>query len=162
MSHDDCKDFRTNTWSPTKKVYFSKQRSELLLTDEINLLLSSGCCVELASMQGNPQTGSWKLLLAESGMLGFGIQNSNPESHERLEMESKFHRQGIQNPVSGIRRHSSDSRIQAIKDCLGLALWRNVDPTYNKVKCQLFFLSLFSSFYSFLFIYQLLLLTGVA
>ena len=94
-------------------------------------------------------------------MLGFGIQNSNPESHERLEMESKFHRQGIQNPVSGIRRHSADSRIQAIKDCLGLALWRNVDPTYNKVKCQLYFLSLFSSFYSFLFLYPLLLLTGI-
>ena len=83
-------------------------------------------------MQGNPQTEVEKLLLAESGMLGFGIQNSNPESHERLEMESKFHRQGIQNPVPGIRRHSADSRIQAIKDCLGLGLGRNVDPTYSK------------------------------
>ena len=105
-------------------------------------------------------------MLGESGMLGFGIQNSVQviarKSHERLEMESKFHHQGIRNPVPGVRRHSAESRIQAIKDCLGLALERNVDPTYNKAKCQLFFLSLFFSFYSFLFIYPLPLFTGMA
>ena len=104
-------------------------------------------------MQGNPQTGSCCL-----GMLL--LECWDLESRILIRNHTKFHRQGIQNAVPGIRRHSADSRIQAIKDCLGLALGRNVHPTYNKAKCQLFFLSLFFSFYSFLFIYQLLLLTG--
>ena len=43
--------------------------------------------------------------------------------------------------MPGVRRHCAESRIQAIKDWLGLALGRNVDPTYNKAKCQLLFLS---------------------
>ena len=99
-------------------------------------------------------------------MLGFGIQKSVQviarKSHVQLEMESKFHHQGIRNPVPGVRRHSAESRIQAIKDCLGLALGRNVDPTYNKAKCHLFFVSLFFWLYSFLFIYPLPPFTGMA
>ena len=52
-------------------------------------------------------------------MLGFGIQNSVQEipreSQKRLDMESKFHRQGIRSSVPGIRRHCAESRIQALK-----------------------------------------------
>ena len=76
------------------------------------------------------------------------LNSSNPESHERLEMESKFRRQGI--------------RIQTIRDCLGrIALGRNVDPIYNKAKSLLSCSCRFSFFYSFLFIDPLPLFTDM-
>ena len=50
-------------------------------------------------------------------MLGFGIQNSVQviarESHKRLEMESKFQRQGIRSSVPGIRRHCAEDLFRA-------------------------------------------------
>ena len=50
-----------------------------------------------------------------AGIWNLEFCSCNPESHERLEKESKFHRQGIRNPVPGIRKNSAESRIQAIK-----------------------------------------------
>ena len=105
----------------THDLHPSKQRSELIADGRDKLAIIQpvlrGICVPCKVIR-KPEVE--KLLLVESGMLGFGIQNSNPESHERLEMEAKFHHQGIQNPLPhGIRRHSADSRIQAFKDRLG-------------------------------------------
>ena len=71
-------------------------------------------------MQGNPQTEIWEFVACGIRNDGIDLESrilnsSNPESHEPLEMESKFCRQGI-----GIRR--------------GTALGGNVDPIYNKAK----------------------------
>ena len=70
------------------------------------------------------------------------LSSINPESHERLEMESKLCRQGI-----GIRG--------------GAALGRNVDPIYNKAKSYYHVLVAFPSFYSLLFIDPLPLFTDM-
>ena len=71
------------TWSPNKSAVtttklISKQRNDRLLTDEIKLPFSNRCCVDQCLVQckviRKPKFEN--LLLVESGMMGFGIQNS--------------------------------------------------------------------------------------
>ena len=70
-----------------------------------------------------------KTLLVESGTLGFGILNTAQEIWDPANYwnwESKFHWQGIQNPVQSQNRKS---RIQI--DCLGLSYRGQVPRVTN-------------------------------
>ena len=86
------------------------------------------------------------------------LNSSNLESHDRLEMESKFRRQGVR--IRGGTTQSPESKL--LETVLAdYALGRNVDPIYNKAKSLLSCSCRFSFFYSFLFIDPLPLFTDM-
>ena len=104
-----------------------ESRISILISDTL-VTLQQNACVNQSKRIRIPVSG--KFLLVESAIFGFGIQNTAPESHKRLESRIQF-------SLTKTGIHGVESRIQ---DCLEFPYkGRNVPAILALTGSSLFF-----------------------